>query len=289
MTEAKRQRLENAQFQDFFDDIFKCNICLDQFQDPRMCFHCSKLFCKKCIENWLGMANARGKCPYCKRHLKRRLVVIRWQDDLENIHFMRQVEQYEGVICNWHEKDLKMFCTSCQQLICIDCVDLPMHEFHSFKPIKSVISEFMMPFKTTEAKITSIIEEITEITRTIDQQKVEIETSKTQALRKLNSFKEKEIAEFLAKTEVKYQPFISAISEQKDLILKNLIRKEVESTKILNSYKEMQQKMADTLKLTNYELFEQHKGQILLREVDKILSAKIDKDVFFTKTTIYDS
>ena len=92
----------------YIDDIFKCSICLDDFEEPKMCFHCSKMFCSKCINNWLEQESSDGKCPNCKGFLKGKLVTIRWQEDIRNMHsVIKRENSNESQNCQLHNKELR--------------------------------------------------------------------------------------------------------------------------------------------------------------------------------------
>ena len=107
MSVPKRRRL-TMNLLNFIDDIFKCSICLNDFEEPKMCFHCSKLFCSKCINNWLEQVSSDGKCPNCKGCLEDKLVTIRWQEDLQNMHSDIKLEILDYTQnCQLHNKELR--------------------------------------------------------------------------------------------------------------------------------------------------------------------------------------
>ena len=105
---APKRRRTTMNLLNYIDEIFKCSICLDNYKEPRMCFHCSKLFCSKCINNWIEQKSPNGKCPNCKGCLKEKLVTIRWQGDIQNLHPVIKQEISNGTQdCQLHNKKIR--------------------------------------------------------------------------------------------------------------------------------------------------------------------------------------
>jgi len=50
-----------------FTDYLLCQICYKVSRDPKECDYCNKLFCKKCIENWLVL---QKNCPVCHKDIR---------------------------------------------------------------------------------------------------------------------------------------------------------------------------------------------------------------------------
>lgn len=44
---------------------FECRICMENSENP-VATQCGHLFCKHCIERWLGQNNQKMVCPVCK-------------------------------------------------------------------------------------------------------------------------------------------------------------------------------------------------------------------------------
>lgn len=48
---------------DSLSDMFRCMICLEHVNDPRLCPGCGVCFCRKCVERWL---QTHRTCPCCR-------------------------------------------------------------------------------------------------------------------------------------------------------------------------------------------------------------------------------
>ena len=281
------QCLGSAHLMDYYEDIFKCNICLDKIKEPRMCFHCSKLYCSKCINNWLETETADGKCTHCKGCLKDKLVIIRWQDDLDKIHILKQKAKTDEGKCPLHEKPLDLFCLTCQKSICVDCLYQNQHNSHKFQNIDSVFEECLPNLKTKETEIKARLGKAKGIGQSLIQMCDEFQTAKLHALEKWNDCKTKEIADALTKIETKYQPHIDDINEQQNQFLVKLEEKKAELSKLLDAYEGIKDKMKNVMELPKFDMIEKEKE--LLKEVDeKLLTYKINELDFKINTTIYD-
>ena len=50
-------------------DTVKCYICFDKITKPKMCPHCHRIACEKCLYNWF--VNLRKKkCGFCRENTK---------------------------------------------------------------------------------------------------------------------------------------------------------------------------------------------------------------------------
>jgi hypothetical protein len=57
---------EENRFVDNISDDFKCSICLEVFENPIMSPNCEHLFCKECINRWIGQ---HISCPIDRNNL----------------------------------------------------------------------------------------------------------------------------------------------------------------------------------------------------------------------------
>lgn len=62
--EAKRKEAEKkeAEKEEEVEEV-ECPICCELKSDTLKCANCRKIFCKKCVEDWLNRSD--GTCPLC--------------------------------------------------------------------------------------------------------------------------------------------------------------------------------------------------------------------------------
>ena len=65
-------------------DTVKCYICFDKITKPKMCPHCHRIACEKCLYNWF--VNLRkNKCGFCRENVKfNEMVSVPFMDAVVN-------------------------------------------------------------------------------------------------------------------------------------------------------------------------------------------------------------
>lgn len=129
----------------------KCSICVSDFTDPVM-LSCEHSFCRQCITGHLQGSQGWSFCPECRRRFTAR--DLRPSRLLNNItgavrqHLTTQQGQTDTLstqapqalsdtlVCTDHDEKLKLFCETCQKLLCVVCRDGERHSGHHFKPVK---------------------------------------------------------------------------------------------------------------------------------------------------------
>ncbi|KAJ9049328.1 hypothetical protein DSO57_1025635 [Entomophthora muscae] len=51
----------------WFEEVFRCYICLQNLTKPTICPKCSKLCCEPCIKKWLR--EQKEECPHCRANI----------------------------------------------------------------------------------------------------------------------------------------------------------------------------------------------------------------------------
>ena len=143
-------------------DIFKCYICYNKVTNPRMCLHCKKLTCEKCIKNWL---KTKEMCGFCRSKIKfEDTISVPLNNELISF-FIEQVEDdknndFNSIICECEEdenifsnrnKDLcyehnnmyEYFCVQCNKKYCSKCLVIlndssKIHENHLILHLKDM-------------------------------------------------------------------------------------------------------------------------------------------------------
>ena len=91
-------------------DIFKCLICFNKItKDALLCPHCSKLWCARCINQWL--VERKSECPHCRMHLTpRQLVNCRFAGEISDA--MQDISDVTPVVetCDKHNTEITYFC-----------------------------------------------------------------------------------------------------------------------------------------------------------------------------------
>ena len=125
---------------DLSSGLPKCCICTDSLDDPRQlpCGHC---YCgphKTCLE----FLKVEGiyKCAICKYDHQINIAELKplygVRDFLQNQQNAIQDDSIDGafmLFCNYHpEKQVKFWCTNCENSMCVECTDCDIHSDHLF-------------------------------------------------------------------------------------------------------------------------------------------------------------
>ncbi|CAL8089724.1 unnamed protein product [Calicophoron daubneyi] len=136
-------------------EVFRCFICMERLRNARLCPHCSKMCCYKCIRKWI--TETRSQCPHCRASLHiYELVNCRWADEVTqqldslqsqalSAHATGKDENGAALTndtCETHHERLSVFCSTCDTAICHQCALFDgKHAQHTFRPLDDVYNE----------------------------------------------------------------------------------------------------------------------------------------------------
>uniref|UniRef100_UPI0010A06C9C E3 ubiquitin-protein ligase TRIM41-like n=1 Tax=Podarcis muralis TaxID=64176 RepID=UPI0010A06C9C len=127
-------------------DEATCPICLDYFKDPVTIPECGHNFCRSCLAQCWGEAEA--SCPQCRKRIQRRSLVCNWQlanmvEIAKNLGLQEGKEEGgKGRICEKHQEPLKLFCKVHEAPICLVCDRSKEHENHKVIPLEEASEEY---------------------------------------------------------------------------------------------------------------------------------------------------
>ena len=134
-----------------------CQICKDDFKEPRM-LECSHSFCLKCLQQLAQnqCPNNQMTCPMCRGQTSLpRKGVSDLRTDFKLISLLDEIKQHKTELksqqknqpvsqesllkCPEHtDKELKLFCYSCDKFICITCLR-HNHRMHIIAEPKEIL------------------------------------------------------------------------------------------------------------------------------------------------------
>ncbi|KAF7257509.1 hypothetical protein EG68_05250 [Paragonimus skrjabini miyazakii] len=176
-------------------EVFRCFICMEKVHNARLCPHCSKLCCYKCIRKWI--TETRSQCPHCRASLHiYELINCRWVDEvtqqLDSLQSQSasarstsgrsdQGSSSSGDICEIHNERLSVFCSTCDSAICHQCALFDgKHEQHAFRPLDEVYNDHvkqiraeMDQLKHRHLELISLFQDVEKNVQTVKQAKQE--------------------------------------------------------------------------------------------------------------------
>ncbi|CAH8672573.1 unnamed protein product [Schistosoma rodhaini] len=205
MAQSRRdKKLDGVDTFESLSEVFRCFICMEKLNNARLCPHCSKLCCYKCIRKWI--TETRSQCPHCRASLHiYELINCRWADEvtqqLDNLQSQAtssrsgsgQNNSLGGAsvnntlstssteVCELHNERLSVFCTTCGYAICHQCALFDNnHEQHSFRPLDDVYDEHvkqikneMDQFKRRHLELISLLQDVEKNVQAVKQAKEE--------------------------------------------------------------------------------------------------------------------
>ena len=128
--EEKKEKEESAKIEENIGseikDTVKCYICLDKITKPKMCPHCHRIACEKCLYNWFITLN-KIKCGFCREKTSfNSMISVPFMDivvDFVDKYFKKKTEEEKGK--NILDKDFIEYCPEhVNELLyyyCLDC------------------------------------------------------------------------------------------------------------------------------------------------------------------------
>ena len=122
------------------------------------CRECAKLLCQNCIE-------VHNKWAPVSDHEIR---------NLENIHIATSVSQFiQGKKCPSHNEPLKIFCKTCEELICQLCT-ICIHKDHHCDPVSDCYPSYCTELKTSLKLVSEKISDVNDALKALKERENEI-------------------------------------------------------------------------------------------------------------------
>ena len=124
-----------------------CDNC-HKYSATRYCKQCTHFLCPECLE-------AHNKWQAFSTH-----EVINVQDVAVNTSKLLPLNEDRSMKCNDHKKSLKVYCETCQELICRDCTISQRHQNHKYKLIAECYPDH---HQEIEANLTTVKKKVADI------------------------------------------------------------------------------------------------------------------------------
>ncbi|XP_058819290.1 E3 ubiquitin-protein ligase TRIM37-like [Topomyia yanbarensis] len=201
------------QLLEYFDDIFKCTICLIKLQDPHLCPRCSKLYCFDCISEWLlSESEQHMNCPNCKLDLQLdKLVKVRWFEEVENLQRSclepkpstssddaNTVRATNGAskkdICGKHVRNMNFYCCTCKQCVCDECAVTDEHHLdHTFKSLDVIYDNSVQIAEEEFEKVRHYMKKIGTLIEKVERNVELVKKVKEEKLKEIRAIAESSI------------------------------------------------------------------------------------------------
>ena len=140
MAEAALKKLE---------DQLNCPVCLDTFTDPKQ-LQCNHIYCRQCLRRLVDR-DQQGQliltCPNCRQVTPVPVNgVVGLQPAFQTNHLLDILKEHKrakeaALYCDGHqERELELYCESCEQLICLQCT-ISEHHGHQYNLLKDALEK----------------------------------------------------------------------------------------------------------------------------------------------------
>ena len=219
-----------------------CAICLNRYTDPKQ-LQCHHVYCKRCLVKLVDR-NEQGQlvlpCPTCRRITPipangvtglqsafQTNSLLEIYDSLKNLN-VKDIPVASPVTnhCHVHNKELELYCETCEELICLECVVKGgKHHRHDSDLLEKVLAkckdEFTSSFKPMEKQVNSFTKVLAEIsTRCMDikKQRVAIEADIEKTVAQLHETLDKRKQELVSELHQITTGKLIALEQQKNQV-----------------------------------------------------------------------
>ncbi|XP_078272343.1 nuclear factor 7, ovary-like [Rhinoraja longicauda] len=241
-----------AQSECWTEDVV-CPICLDLFTHP-VSLECGHNFCRSCItQSW--DREGRNSCPECReefadRSLRMNRALVSITEKARTLSPKTESKKSK-LHCEEHQEELKLFCETDKQLICLICRDAREHREHLFMPIKEAVEIFKEKIKTSLETLTknkSAMEEM-------EQQQKEKISGVQEQYQNLVTYITSVFAELRQILNEKELLFLKDLLEEENSVLNPMEKNLRAIQEEINSMPEKCLKLQDQLNLTDSLMF----------------------------------
>lgn len=127
----------------FSEEDFSCPVCYSIYKEPVL-LTCTHSICKPCLKTFWETKGSK-ECPVCRRKCSKDIYPLNLV--LNNLcETFLQGKSEKETFCNLHRSELKLFCETDKQLICVLCRESTLHKTHSISPIREAAFESKVRF-----------------------------------------------------------------------------------------------------------------------------------------------
>ena len=171
--EEEKQKEENITSE--LKDTVKCYICFDIITKPKMCPHCHRIACEKCLYNWF-MIEQKKNCGFCRKNVNfYEMVSVPFMSTV--VDFVEKVfekdkngeikfsEKFQEFCPNHANEKLYYYCLDCDRGYCQTCFvffgeEKDRHVSHNIIEYEQYKNLNFTSLKSYEDKINSNIDKI---------------------------------------------------------------------------------------------------------------------------------
>ena len=149
-----------------FEQQLTCPVCLDIYTNPKI-LPCLHSFCQHCLE---GLpVNPQGnkyyiKCPTCRTSTElpeptgpAAFPVAFHINNLKEVYSL--MKQEKAMNCSKHDDPLRIFCETCEEVICGYCT-VADHRNHNYTPIKDSYDKHHKELETSLSPVKKMMDDI---------------------------------------------------------------------------------------------------------------------------------
>ena len=223
------------------EEAVTCGLCIRGAAVEVFCFDCALFMCSRCHEH-----HKYGR--QCHDHNTIPLSDISPEIVLQ--------PKADTTLCPEHENELKYYCESCKELVCLYCTT-KKHSTHEHEIVKKVIGKHRKNLEDVVAPISKILESLFQARQQVDGIIKEIDMQYGSANRHIESY---------------YEKLYQRLQQQKDVLVRELNDTLVQSKKLI---------------LMQAEQLECLQGQFeSIRELNKTLGTASDQEILLVEQEI---
>ena len=163
-----------------FEQQLTCTVCLDIYTNPKS-LPCHHSFCQHCLEG-LPVNPQRNKyyikCPTCRTSTElpeptgpAAFPVAFHINNLKEVYSL--MKQEKAMNCSKHDDPLRIFCETCEEVICRDCT-VGDHRNHDCTPIKDSYDKHQKELETSLSPVKKMMDNIVNVLTALTRRENEV-------------------------------------------------------------------------------------------------------------------
>ena len=232
------------------EDELKCSICLETYNSPKL-LHCLHICCQECLVRLV----ARGQegqdsisCPVCRQvtpvdsatgvgglqsafHINRLLELKKSVEKIQDSTGMEKELASSGPAplvnhCSEHEQQLKLYCNTCEKLICCECaIKNGKHHDHEYEQIKDSFEKYKRKITSSStvlekqcAAVNEALVQLEQVSSKISTQQVTVKADVHSRVRKLHELIDTRETELIRELDESTRARLKDVAAQRDEI-----------------------------------------------------------------------
>ena len=204
------------------EEEVKCDECDEDEPVVAYCPECNSFLCQFCYEN-----HKRNK------RFHDHGIVLDLLTELRSSKSIPLEAKIQVPLCKEHDEQLKYYCETCEQLVCMYCT-VKEHNGHNHDTVKKMATKHRNELKNVTAPVDGMIRDLSEAHDNIDKMKKKIRQQGDEVDKKIDQYYDKLVQKLMKQKEQVKQQAHDAVSQKEKALTVQLQEVEYAQAEVLS-------------------------------------------------------